>query len=106
MRTKQANSAKKTIYRVAIVDCNFNVLSYLPGFYSSVSGVEDAIENLVNSVTMKDWKIYDWNRHPWQTCEDKQTGSHSIEMVKFAEIRTLLGGYHYRAYGFVSYSLI
>lgn len=106
MKTKQANSAKKTIYRVAIVDVNFKVMSYLPDFYSTEDGAKEAIERAINSESMREWNKQDWKRHPWQTSEDSQCGTRCIEMVKTAEIKDCFGGYFYKGYGFIAYTLI
>ena len=98
--------ATKNIYRVAIVDVNFNVMCYLPTFYATQEDAKEAIERAINSKSMRGWTKQDWARHPWQPCESKDEGTRCIEMVKTAEYKDeVFGGYSYKGYGFITYPL-
>ena len=98
--------AKTNIYRVAVVDKNFNIMYYLPDFYSTKDGAKEAIERVINNVHLAGWVKKDWDRHRWQSCEDQQTGTRSIEMVKTAEYKDWRGTCLFRGYGFITYTLI
>ena len=99
--------AKTSIYRVAIVDECFSVMYYFPTFFSTKDGAKEAIERAINSESMTGWTKKNWDRHPWQSCEDKQTGTRCIEMVKTAEYKDeVFGGRCYKGYGFITETLI
>lgn len=89
------------IFRVAVVDFNFNIDYYLPYFYSTKKGAKEAIERVLNDGYTGEWIKEDWNRHRWQLCSDKQDGDHCIEMVKIVRNR-----YFYKGFGFITFTLV
>lgn len=95
------------IFRIALVDCNFDVKKLFPVFYTSEERAKEAIERYLNEdIYKKDWTIKDWHLHPWQYCRVPNEGEKCIKMLKVATFEdNILRQYHYQGYGIICYDV-